>query len=152
MEEKTRKAPFLYWLWMPILHNIVLYVSVSLIGIVIGKLFGRGDWGAVVIGAWALGIFAVVMIPLMTITYCKNVRYLGWKKYLCCFYDAVLIAYFELNGRITLKVILYYMMAPQAIIAFTFALLCGLFTLIYYNRKDKNIPPKEVPIGSGYLN
>lgn len=139
MRDRSKEKTFFYVLLMPCLHWIGNYAALFIIGLCVVGLVG-GDWGAVVIGTWVLGIFEIVYVPFVTIRYCKRIRQLDWKKYLCCLYNALII-------------MLPFLLEPYIVIVgvSAYALICGLFALLYYHEEDKNSEPEEVPTESGYL-
>lgn len=139
MRDRSKEKTFFYVLFMPVLHCFGNYLALFIIGLCVVGLVG-GDWGAAVIAAWVLGIFEIVYVPFVTIRYCKRIRQLDWKKLLCCLYNALIIV---LPTLLTRNIV--------AVCIAAYALVCGLFALLYYHEEDKNLEPNDGFIGSGYL-
>lgn len=88
MKEKIYKF---YWLWMPIVHCVLLALGLFILGLVLESLPVDGDnlglLVCVVILEW---FYILVVAPLMSISYCKKIRTMGRSKYLYCLYNAVM--------------------------------------------------------------
>ena len=139
MRNRSKEKTFFYVLLMPVLHCFGNYLALFIFGLCVVGIFGS-DLGSVVVFAWVMGIFEIVYVPFVTIRYCKRIRHLDWKKYLCCLYNALII-------------VLPFLLEPNIVTVgvAVYALLCGLFALLYYHEEDKSPEPDDGFIGSGYL-
>ena len=135
-----KKKLYLYWLWMPIIHCLLL--SVNLIFLVVTM---PDDWGMVYLGLLVELLYALMLGPVMSILYCKRIHTMRWTKYICCIYNAYMTGmYFAVFLIVTKN---YYNRGLKFIIdlivevtnefpflsAFIPALICGLITLIVYD-------------------
>ena len=141
-----KKKLYLYWLWMPIVYLILLTLGFFIFFVpFIGK---SANWEYLWVGFIFVSIYALVLSPIMSISYCKNIRDMGWKKYLCCLYNAFMMgSYFTIYWIPThyfdreLVEIIFLTVASIVSSLSLFvsipALLCGLATLIVYDVKKR---------------
>lgn len=147
-----KKLP-LYWLWMPIVYCLLL--SFGCIAII--NILPKGLESVFVFLVF-LAFYTLALIPVMSISYCKRICKMRWKKYLCCIYNAFvtglciapcLVVEMINKGQIEttsylFEIIIEYIRSPFFLCSFILALICGLLTLLRYdekNRKTKDNSP-----------
>ena len=135
-----KKLP-LFWLWMPIIHCLMLSLGVIV-------LETKGDPSDIMLGLIFVLFYAFVAAPITSIWYCKRIHTMGWTKYICCIYNAVMTGmYFAVFLIVTknyynrgLKFILDLLIRVtdefSFLSVFIPALICGLITLITYDKKN----------------
>jgi hypothetical protein len=52
----------------------------------------KGDWGGFFYVLLFLILYVLVLAPATAIFYCKKIHSIGWIKYLCCIYNAIITA------------------------------------------------------------
>ena len=135
MKKKLR----LYWLWMPVIHFLLLFFCYYAVINSIGS-----DLGNVVILLNLHVFFAFFVTPTTSVLYCRVIRRMDWKKYLCCIYNAVIMGlYYTINEIFiyidndrTIRIGWTFLSFPYLSV-FIPALICGLITLITYDKKNR---------------
>ena len=135
-EARPEKAsPKLLWVWRP-LGNCLLLVLGFMAAYVWTAMEGS-DWGGLVYALGFVMLYDLILIPLMTVFYCRRIGYMGWPKYLCCLYNAVVLGLYFTVGTIpfnTEPVDLQYIAetagSALGLSAMVSALLCGVATLV----------------------
>ena len=129
---------YLYWLWMPIIHWILLTLGFQVFYIPLME-----DLGYLPFAIIFVLIYAFVVSPIISISYCKRIRDLGWVKYICCVYNALIIGTYGAVFFITSKdntvfesIIHSLRFFPCFAVAIS-SLICGLTTLIVYDVKKR---------------
>ena len=127
---------------MPIVHCIILMLGFA----ALYAPFMDNLW-YLPFGIIFIAVYALVLSPIMSISYCKNLCDMGWKKYLCCIYNAIMTGMYisigavlgilETTRCLTLKLILLSLFAFPSFTVFISALLCGLITLRVYDVKKR---------------
>ena len=133
-----KKKLYLYWLWMPIIHWILLTLAFQVLYIPLME-----DFGYLPLALLFIFICAVVVSPVISILYCKRIRDMGWIKYICCTYNAVIIgtygAIFFLtskNDTVFESIIHSLSFFPCGSVSIS-SFICGLITLIIYDLKKR---------------
>lgn len=132
------KTPKLFWLWKPIVNCLLLTLGYFVVQLLLSSF--AGDWGALGFVLKFLALYSIIIAPLMSIVYCRKIRTMGWTKYLCCLYNAIMIGMYVVIIYSPTKVsILEYLITLITFIpwnsVFLPSLLCGLVTLIVYDVK-----------------
>ena len=140
-----KKLP-LFWLWMPIIHFLLLFLCYCAVGISLPD-----DLGSVKALLLLHIIYTFAISPIMSILYCKKIREMGWTKYLCCIYNAVMMGtyftmylvfrnidkgFIETLSKLIETIVLSVKELPYYSV-FIPALICGLVTLIVYDVKRR---------------
>ena len=143
---KHLKTLPLYWLWMPIIHFLLLFLCYCAVGISLPD-----DLGSVKALLLLHIIYTFAISPIMSILYCKKIREMGWTKYLCCIYNAVMMGtyftmylvfrnidkgFIETLSKLIETIVLSVKELPYYSV-FIPALICGLITLITYDKKNR---------------
>ena len=128
----TENKKYLAWLWLPIVNSLLLILGFW------GYWNTAPDNGGAIYGLILLIVFYVlVAVPTMSIFYCKNIREMGWAKYLCCIYNAVAIGIhkqiYEWDAESLTEIFENSLQLSYVISMFISALICGLITLIDYD-------------------
>ena len=138
---KHLKTLPLYWLWMPIIHFLLLFLCYCAVGISLPD-----DLGSVKALLLLHIIYTFAISPIMSILYCKKLRKMGWTKYLCCIYNAFMIGIYLVLGMLigiienrplTLLDVVKSLTTFPCLSVFIPALICGLVTLIVYDVKRR---------------
>ena len=140
---KHLKTLPLFWLWMPIIYCLLLSFGYIALDIILPD-----EMGSAVVGLIFVTFYATVVAPLMSISYCKRIRNMGWTKYLCCIYNAIMMgSYFTIYwipthyfGRELAEIIFWTMVSMVSSVSLFVllpALICGLITLIVYDVKRR---------------
>ena len=132
----TENKKYLAWLWLPIVNSLLLILGFW------GYWNTATDDGGAIYGLILLNVFyALVAVPTMSIFYCKNIREMGWAKYLCCIYNAVAIGIhkqiYEWDAESLTEIFENSSQLSYVISVFIPALICGLITLIVYDVKKR---------------
>ena len=143
---KHLKTLPLFWLWMPIIHFLLLFLCYCAVGISLPD-----DLGSVKALLLLHIIYTFAISPIMSILYCKKIREMGWTKYLCCIYNAVMMGtyftmylvfrnidkgFIETLSKLIETIVLSVKELPYYSV-FIPALICGLITLITYDKKNR---------------
>lgn len=139
---KNKVSAYL-WLWLPIVYCLLL-LSGYWIALVLLSPY-KGDWGLLIYTLLFLLIYGLVAAPIMSIIYCRRIRTMGWKKYLCCVYNAIITAmYFTIcTFPIDFKGVIYSVLSIPWLSVFFSSLLCGVITLIVYDLKKDSVEQKN---------
>ena len=138
-----KKKLHLYWLWMPIVHCIILMLGFA----ALYAPFMDNLW-YLPFGIIFIAVYALVLSPIMSISYCKNIRDMGWKKYLCCIYNAIMMGgystvYWIPTHHFDRELVEIIFLTVASIVSSLSlfvsipALICGLITLITYDKKNR---------------
>ena len=132
---ENKKAPNMYWLWMPIVHLVLLVLGYFIVDILL-EPFGN-DLGNIVFAVAFLAFYVLVAVPRMSILYSKKIRTIGWKKYLCVIYNALVMGMYMpiCYMPLSLKNFAYALISFPSLIVSVSALLCGIITLIVKREK-----------------
>ena len=128
-----------YWFWLPLVHCLLLTLGYFLCHVFVQSL--GNDLGNVVYALVFIVLYTFVMAPLTSISYCKRIRTMSWRKYLCCIYNAVMTAmYFTLCMLPeNVQALIYSVISIPWIAVFFSSLLCGAMTLIISDVKNLKI-------------
>ena len=141
-----KKKLHLYWLWMPVVYLILLTLGFFIFFV---PFIDKGtNWKYLGVGVISVSIYALVLSPIMSISYCKNIRNMGWKKYLCCIYNAIMMGgystvYWITKLHLDRELIEIIFLTVSSIVSSLSlfvsipALICGLITLITYDKKNR---------------
>jgi len=135
-----KKTPKLFWLWMPIVNCTLLVLGYSIFYTLIMISPYRRTLGAAVFSLLFILFYAVIVVPLMSVFYCKKICEMCWAKYLCCIYNALMIGvYFiivvlPINVSITSFLLSLVKTIPWNSVVLS-SLICGMITLIIYDVK-----------------
>ena len=129
-DSRNKKTLNMYWLWMPIVHLVLLVLGYFIVDILM-EPFGN-DLGIIVFAVAFLVFYVLVAVPLMSILYSKKIRTIGWKKYLCVIYNALVMGMYMpiCYMPLSLKSFAYALISFPSLIVSVSALLCGIITLI----------------------
>ena len=133
-----KKTPKLFWLWMPIVNCMLLVLGYSVFYILMDPY--RRELGAVVFALLFILFYAVIVVPLMSVFYCKKICKMGRAKYLCCLYNAVMMGmYITLCllpfNSFNLRFIMNSVLSIPWLSVFISSLICAMITLIVYEVK-----------------
>ena len=137
-----KKRLSLYWFWMPIVHCLLLILGYFVFYALIEPL--GGDWGGLAYVLFFFALYMIVIAPLMAFFYCKkiNARGVGWKKYLYCLYNSVIMGMYYIvctmpfnNLPIDLKYVMAAVISAPGLAVLIPSLICGAVTLIVYDAR-----------------
>lgn len=137
-----------YWLWMPVVHCLSLALGIVLFY----------QW--MLPGVWELmlfmGFYSLIVSPVISFFYAKRIRGMGWWKYLCVVYNAVLSGGYLFAAGLSpdlglsadfVLAMMSYITATDHLSYFVLgllsngvlitSLLCGIITLVIYDVKRK---------------
>ena len=136
-----KKLP-LFWLWMPVVYCLLLLSCYLAFGYSLPN-----DLGSIVALLHFHYFYTFIVAPIMSILYCRIIGNMGWIKYLCCIYNAVIMGsyftiylvfrniskgYIETLSELIETIVLSVKEMPYFSV-FIPALICGLITLIVYD-------------------
>ena len=129
------KAANYFWLWVPIVYCLLLSLGYLAVNVLMSS--HKGNLGSVIYALLFVLFYGLVVVPIMSILYCKKIRTLSWKKYLCCLYNAIMTGmYFTICMLpMGLKSVMYSVLSIPWLSVFFSSLFCGVITLIVYDLK-----------------
>jgi len=134
----------LYWLWMPVIHCVILVLGHFFIFFLLMDP-NNHDWGGIVQNALVIVFYALVVTPLLAVLYCKKINGMGWgwTKYLCCLYNSLMMGmYFVVitipfnNLPINLNYLMTVLISVPGLSIIIPSLICGIVTLVIYDVKS----------------
>ncbi len=141
----------MYWLWMPIVHCLSLALGIVLFYQWI-KFFdiGSGMWPGVYELVLFMSFYSFIISPVISFLYAKRIRGMGWWKYPCVVYNAVLsggyLFFTSLPPSMVLDIMscitdtdhsAYFMIGLSSNGVLITSFLCGIVTLVIYDVKRK---------------
>ncbi len=136
------KASAYLWLWLPIVYCLLL-LSGYWIALVLLSPY-KGDWGLLIYTLLFLLIYGFVAAPIMSIIYCRKIHTMGWKKYLCCVYNAFMMSLYYIICMLPSNFIKVFhsMLSIPWLSLFFPSLLCGMITLVICDLKKASVGRK----------
>lgn len=133
----------LYWLWMPVVHCVILILGYSICYFYVGSL--GGDLANILYDLLFVMLYSLVVAPLMAVFYCMKLHRmgLGWTKYLCCAYNSVMMGLYFVVGMIlftncpiNLKYVWFTLISFPGLSVIISGLMCGVVTLVICDVKS----------------
>ena len=134
-----KKSSDYFWLWMPIVFCLLLSSGYFIVNALTDS--HKDNPGAVIYALLFVVFYGLIAAPVMSILYCKKIRNVGWRKYLCCLYNAVVTGmYFTIcMFPQDFRGVVYSVLSIPSLVVFLSGLLCGGVTLMVFDlRKSKN--------------
>ena len=132
-----------FWLWMPIVYCLLLSSGYLIVNVLMRSQ--KENLGSVIYALLFVLFYGLLAAPIMSIGYCKKIRKMSWRKYLCCVYNAIITAmYFTIcTFPIDFKGMIYSVLSIPWLSVFFSSLLCGVITLIVYDLKKDSVEQKN---------
>ncbi len=131
---KNKLSAYL-WLWLPIVYCLLLSLGYLVVNVLMTP--HKDDLGAVIYALLFILVYGLIAAPIMSILYCRRTSTMGWKKYLCCVYNAFMMSLYYTICMLPSNFIsaFYSMLSIPWLSVFFVSLLSGVITLVICDLK-----------------
>jgi len=129
-----KKKMYLHCLGLPAVYCLLFALGYFACRIFMESL--EGDWGGFFYVLLFFVLYVLVLAPATAIFYCKKIHTLGWIKYLCCIYNAIMTAMYFPMSMLFRDITEAIFSLPTLAVGLS-SLICGMATLIIYDAKHR---------------